>query len=453
VTRSSRVLLANASVLVTMDETRREIRAGAVLVEGNRIAAVGPSADLAGRAEDSIDLSGHVVCPGFVNTHHHFYQTLTRALPPAQDAELFGWLKALYPVWARLTPEMARVSALTAMAELLLSGCTTSSDHLYLFPNGVRLDDTIDAAREIGMRFHATRGAMSLGESRGGLPPDSLVEAEAVILSDMRRVVEAYHDRSRHAMLRIALAPCSPFSVTQDLMREAAALARSYGVGLHTHLAENDNDVAFTRERFGRTPAEYCEELGWLGPDVWHAHCVKLDDAGVQRFGATGTAVAHCPSSNMRLASGIAPVRRMRDAGVNVALGVDGSASNDGSHMIAEARQALLLQRVAGNPAAMSAREILEIATRGGAAALGRDDIGVLAPGMAADVVAFRLDEIGFAGALHDPVAALVFCAPAYAAFTMVNGRVVVRDGRLTTVDVPVLVERHNRLAAALIDG
>jgi 8-oxoguanine deaminase len=448
----SRLLLANASVLLTMDDARREIRAGALLVEGNRIAAVGTSAELSGLAEETIDLAGHVVCPGFVNTHHHFYQTLTRALPAAQDAELFGWLKALYPVWARLTPDMARVSALTAMAELLLSGCTTSSDHLYLFPNGVRLDDTIDAAREIGMRFHATRGAMSLGESRGGLPPDSLVEEEAAILADMRRVVEAYHDPSWHAMLRIALAPCSPFSVTRDLMRETATLARSYGVGLHTHLAENDNDVGFTRERFGCTPAEYCEELGWLGSDVWHAHCVKLDDAGVRRFGATGTAVAHCPSSNMRLASGIAPVRRMRDAGVRVALGVDGSASNDGSHMLGEARQALLLQRVAGNPAAMSAREILEIATRGGAAALGREDIGVLAPGMAADVVAFRLDDIGFAGALRDPVAALVFCAPAYAALTMVNGSVVVRDGRLTTVDVPVLVERHNRLAAALLD-
>ena len=445
-------LLANASVVVTMDDARREIRDGAVLVVANRIAAVGTSAELAGRADVTIDLSGHVVCPGFVNTHHHFYQTLTRAVPAAQDAELFGWLKTLYPIWARLTPEMARVSALTAMAELLLSGCTTSSDHLYLYPNGVRLDDTVDAAREIGMRFHATRGAMSLGESRGGLPPDSLVEEERAILTDMRRVIETYHDPSLHAMLRVGVAPCSPFSVTPDLMRESAALARSYGVGLHTHLAENDNDVAFTREQFGCTPAQYCEELGWLGADVWHAHCVKLDEWGVQRFGATGTGVAHCPSSNMRLASGIAPVRRMRDAGVKVGLGVDGSASNDGSHMLGEARQALLLQRVAGNPAAMSAREILEIATRGGAAILGRDDIGVLAPGMAADIVAFRLDEIGFSGALHDPVAALVLCAPAYAAFTMVNGRVVVRDGRLTTVDVPTLVERHNRLAIALID-
>ncbi|MGB8437376.1 MAG: 8-oxoguanine deaminase [Burkholderiales bacterium] len=447
------VLLANASVVVTMDAGRREICNGAVLVNGNRIEAVGTSAELAGRADETIDLSGHLVCPGLVNTHHHFYQTLTRAVPAAQDAELFGWLKALYPIWARLTPEMARVSALTAMAELMLSGCTTSSDHLYLYPNGVRLDDTIAAAGEIGMRFHATRGAMSLGESAGGLPPDALVEAEAAILTDMRRVVEAYHDPSRYAMRRVALAPCSPFSVTQDLMRETASLARSYGVGLHTHLAENDNDIAFTRERFGCTPAEYCEALGWLGADVWHAHCVKLDVPGIVRFGATGTGVAHCPSSNMRLASGIAPVRRMREAGVKVGLGVDGSASNDGSHMLGEARQALLLQRVAGSPAAISAREALEIATLGGASVLGRDDIGALAPGMAADVVGFRLDEVGFAGALHDPVAALVFCAPPDAAFSMINGRVVVRDGRLTTVDVPVLVERHNTLAAVLLDG
>jgi len=449
----SRLLLANASVVVTMDDARREICDGAVLVADNRIEAVGRTAELADRAEATVDLSGHIVCPGFVNTHHHFYQTLTRAVPAAQDAELFEWLKALYPVWARLTPEMARVSALTAMAELVLSGCTTSSDHLYVYPNGVRLDDTIEAAHEIGMRFHATRGAMSLGESRGGLPPDALVEDEAAILADMRRVVETFHDPAPNAMVRVALAPCSPFSVTPELMREAAALARSYRVGLHTHLAENDNDIAFTRERFGCTPAEYCERLDWLGPDVWHAHCVKLDESGIGRFGATGTGVAHCPSSNMRLASGIAPVRRMRDAGVNVGIGVDGSASNDGSHMLGEVRQALLLQRATGNPSAVSARDVLEMATRGGAAVLGRDDIGVLAPGMAADIVGFRLDDIGFAGAFHDPVAALVFCAPARAAFSMVNGREVVRGGRLLSIELPAHIERHNRLAAALLAG
>jgi cytosine/adenosine deaminase-related metal-dependent hydrolase len=446
-----RVLLKNALLVATMDDARREIAGGAVLVRGNVIEAVGPSGGLAAETVDeTIDLTGHVLLPGLVNTHHHFFQTLTRALPAGQDAELFAWLRALYPVWQRLTPEMARVSALTAMAELMLSGCTTSSDHLYLFPNGVRLDDTIDAAREIGMRFHATRGAMSLGESAGGLPPDALVEEEGAILRDMRRVVEAHHDARRCGMVRVALAPCSPFSVTQDLMREAAAMARSYGVRLHTHLAENDNDVAFTREKFGCTPAEYCESLGWLGDDVWHAHCVKLDEPGIARFAQTRTGVAHCPSSNMRLASGIAPVKRMRAAGVRVGLGVDGSASNDGSHLLAEARQALLLQRVGGDPAAMSAREALEIATRGGAAVLGRDEIGVLAPGYAADVVAFDLRDIGFAGGLHDPLAALVFCTPVRCGWSMIDGRVVVRGGELQTVEVPRLVGEHNAFAIGM---
>lgn len=446
-----RVLLRGATLLATMDDARREIADGAVLVAGNVIEAVGTGAELAGCEPDQvIDLAGHVVLPGLVNTHHHFYQTLTRALPGAQDAELFGWLRRLYPVWQGLTPEMARVSALTAMAELMLSGCTTSSDHLYLYPNGVRLDDTIAAAHEVGMRFHATRGAMSLGESRGGLPPDALCEDERDILRDMQRVVEAHHDPRRHAMVRVALAPCSPFSVTPDLMREAAAMARALGVGLHTHLAENDNDVAFTREKFGCTPAEYCESLGWLGDDVWHAHCVKLDEPGIARFAHTRTGVAHCPTSNMRLASGIAPVTRMVAAGVPVGLGVDGSASNDGGHLLAEARQAMLLARVGGGPAAMGARQALEIATRGGAAVLGRDDIGVLAPGYAADLVAFDLRDIGFAGALNDALAALAFCAPAQCAFSMIDGRVVVRDGELLTVEVPRLVRRHNALAEVL---
>ncbi len=447
-----RVLLRNATVLATMDDARREIADGAVRVAGNVIEAVGTTAELAAAAHDEvIDLAGHVVLPGFVNTHHHFYQTLTRALPGAQDAELFGWLRALYPVWQGLTPEMAHVSALTAMAELMLSGCTTSSDHLYLFPNGVRLDDTIEAARDIGMRFHATRGAMSLGESAGGLPPDALVEEEGAILRDMRRVVEAHHDPRRHAMVRVALAPCSPFSVTQDLMREAAAMARGYGVRLHTHLAENDNDVAFTREKFGCTPAEYCERLGWLGDDVWHAHCVKLDAPGIARFAQSRTGVAHCPSSNMRLASGIAPIVPMLAAGVPVGLGVDGSASNDGGDLLAEARQAMLLQRVGGTAGALSARQALELATRGGARVLGRDDIGAIAPGCSADLVAFRLDALRYAGALHDPLAALVFCAPTGCAFSMIDGRVVIRDGELQTVEGPRLVRRHNALARKLV--
>jgi cytosine/adenosine deaminase-related metal-dependent hydrolase len=452
--RMPKTLLArNADMLVTMDADRREIRNGGLLVEDNRIVAVGPSESLPAAADEVIDLSGHIVIPGLVNTHHHMFQCLTRVVLPAQNGELFDWLTALFPIWAGLTPEMIAVSTKTAMAELILSGCTTAMDHLYLYPNGARLDDEIAAAAEIGMRFHASRGSMSMGVSKGGLPPDGLVEDEGAVLRDTRRLIETYHDNGRFSMLRIVVAPCSPFTVSQDLMREAAALARSYGVSLHTHLAENDKDVAYTREKFDLTPAQYAEQVGWVGDDVWHAHCVKLDDHGVALFGRTGTGVAHCPCSNMRLASGIAPVGRMRAAGVKVGLGVDGSASNDTSSLMAEARQAMLLARVGFGPDAMTARQALEIATLGGARVLGRDDIGALAPGMAADFVAFDLRRISLAGALHDPVAALVFCAPGEVALSIINGRVIVRDGRLTTLDLPMLVERHNRLAQQLVGG
>jgi cytosine/adenosine deaminase-related metal-dependent hydrolase len=453
------LLIRHATLLVTMDAQRREIVDGAVFARDGVIEAVGASAQLPATADEVIDARGQVVIPGLVNTHHHFYQTLTRAVPAAQDAELFTWLKTLYPIWAKLTPEMAYVSTQTAMAELLLSGCTTSSDHLYLFPNGTQLDDTIEAARDIGMRFHAARGAMSVGESNGGLPPDRVVQDEAAILADAQRLIERWHDPARHAMTRIVVAPCSPFSVSRELMRDAALLARAYGPGhgvsLHTHLAENDNDIAYTREKFHCTPAEYAESLGWVGPDVWHAHCVKLDEAGIALFARTGTGVAHCPGSNMRLASGIAPIRAMRDAGVPVSIAVDGSASNDSGHMLGEARLALLLQRVAHGPvkgpSALTAREVLEIATLGGAQVLGRDDIGALAPGMSADLVSVPLDDIGVAGALHDPLAALFFCHVPRVKHTVVNGRVVVRDGQLATLDLPVHLERHNRLAAGLL--
>ena len=446
------LLLKNARVLATMDDQRRELRDGCVFIRGNAIEAVGTLADMPHEADETLDLSGHVVMPGMINTHHHMFQTLTRALPGAQDSELFDWLSVLFPVWARVTPEMMRVATQIAMAELLLSGCTTSMDHAYLYVNGIRLEDSIEAAHEIGLRFHAARGAMSLGQSAGGLPPDSVVEQdEALILRDMRRVIEAHHDANRYAMLRIAVAPCSPFTVTRDLMREAAQLARSYGVGLHTHLAENWKDVAFSREKYHATPTEYAEELGWVGRDVWHAHCVHLDEAGIRLFARTGTGVAHCPCSNMRLASGIAPVRRMRDAGISVGLGVDGSASNDSGQMLAEARTAMLLARVNGNvPGALPAREALEIATRGGAAVLGRDDIGQIAPGYAADLIAFRLDTLGLAGGQHDPIAALVLCNPGNVDLSIINGQVVVRNGELQTVELPQLIARHNRLAATL---
>jgi cytosine/adenosine deaminase-related metal-dependent hydrolase len=449
----STLLIRHARLLVTMDASRREIADGAVFARDGSIEAVGTSAELPSHADEVIDAHDQIVIPGLVNTHHHMYQTLTRAL--VQDNELFGWLQGLYPIWANLTPEMVRVSTQTAMAELLLSGCTTSSDHLYIYPNGVRLDDSIEGAQQIGMRFHAARGSMSVGQSKGGLPPDGVVEDEAAILKETQRLIERWHNPGRFAMQRIVVAPCSPFSVSRELMRDSALLAREHQVSLHTHLAENDNDIAYTREKFGCTPAEYAESLGWVGPDVWCAHCVKLDTPGIGLFARSGTGVAHCPCSNMRLASGIAPIRAMRDAGVSVGLGVDGAASNDAGHMLGEARMAMLLQRVAHGaekgPSAMSAREALEIATLGGAQVLNRDDIGALAPGMAADIVTFPLNEIGLAGALHDPLAALLFCHVPRVQHSIVNGRVVVRDGRLTTLDLPVLIERHNALARQLV--
>lgn len=447
------LLLINAEIIVTMDETRRELKNHAIYIENNRIVKIGPPTDLPLTANEVIDLTGHVLLPGLINTHHHMYQTLTRAVPAAQDVDLFGWLKTLYPIWARLTPEMIYTSTQTAMAELILSGCTTSSDHLYIYPNGCRLEDSLSAAEDIGMRFHAARGAMSVGESLGGLPPDSVVENEAVILKDMQRLAETFHDANDYAMRRIVLAPCSPFSVSRDLMRETAILARELGVSLHTHLAENDDDVSYSLAQFGKTPAEYAEDLDWVGPDVWHAHCVKLDDAGIQVFGQTKTGIAHCPCSNMRLASGIAPIGKMCAHGVSVGLGVDGSASNDSSHMLAEARQAMLLQRVQNGPAAMSARQALELATLGGAKVLNRKDIGALKPNMAADLVAFDMRELPFAGALHDPVAALIFAQPAKVSWSVINGKIIVREGKLQTLNTRTLAANHNRLAAKLANG
>ena len=459
----STLLIRNARCIATFDDARTEWRDASLFVRGHRIEAIGPAQDLPQTADEVIDARGMLVMPGLVNAHHHMYQSLTRAIPGVQDAELFSWLRGLYPIWAGLTPEMVHVSTQLAMAELLLSGCTTSSDHLYIYPNGVRLDDSIAAAQQIGMRFVATRGSMSVGASQGGLPPDAVVEREDHILADTERLIQAWHDPAPGAMVQIGVAPCSPFSVSRDLMRESALLARHHGVRLHTHLAENDHDIAYSREKFNCTPTEYAQDLGWLGADVWHAHCVKLDAPGIALFAATGTGVAHCPCSNMRLASGIAPVRRMLDAGVPVGLGVDGSASNDGAHMVNEARQALLLARVGRSlepfgcdhgPSEMTARDALALATRGGAQVLGRSDIGQLAPGLCADLALFDLDTLAMAGgAVHDPVAALLLCASPQAAWTIVHGRVVVREGQLATVDAGPLVERHNRLALQLAEA
>ncbi len=448
------LLAKHAHMLVTMDDARQEIPDGALFVRDNIIEAVGTTADLPQTADEVIDLTDHVVLPGLVNTHHHFYQTLTRAVPACQDQELFDWLVTLYPIWARLTPEAIRVSATIAAAELVLSGCTTASDHLYMFPNGSRLDDEIQGVQQVGMRFHASRGSMSLGQSQGGLPPDSVVEDEDAILRDCQRVIETFHDNSRGAMLRITVAPCSPFSVTRDLMRQAAALARSYpGVRLHTHLAETAPDVQYSLQQFGLLPGDYAEDVGWVGEDVWHAHCVHLSADAIQLFGRTGTGVAHCPASNGRLASEIAPVRAMLDHHVPVGLGVDGSASNDSSHLLNEARMAMLMQRVKGDPKALTARESLELATRGGARVLGRDDIGILRPGMAADFIAYNLNTVAFAGSWHDPVAALLFCTSPNVNYSVINGRVVVREGHLTTLEIEPVIERHNTIARALVNG
>lgn len=447
------LLVKNCHTLVTMDAERREIKNGAIFVRDNVIEQVGTTEALPDTADEVLDMQGrHVVLPGLVNTHHHLYQSLTRVY--AQNVELFDWLVALYPVWARMRPEAIQISTRIGIAELLLSGCTTASDHLYIFPNGSRLDDEIEAAQATGIRFHASRGSMSVGESQGGLPPDSVVESEPAILKDSQRLIETYHDNSRYSMLRITLAPCSPFSVSMDLMRESAAMARSYpGVRLHTHLAETAPDVAYSLEKFGLKPGDYAEDVGWVGDDVWHAHCVHLSDDAIEKFGRTGTGIAHCPTSNFRLGSGIARVRLCLDHNVPVGLGVDGSASNDSGHLLAEARMAMLAQRAGQNPAGLTAREALELGTLGGARVLGRDDIGSLAPGMAADFIAVDVDTPAFAGAQHDIVAALVFCTVPQVAYSVINGQVVVREGQITTMDMPVLLEQHNRISADLMNG
>ncbi|HEU4784119.1 MAG TPA: 8-oxoguanine deaminase [Ktedonobacterales bacterium] len=450
------LLIQHARLVATMDDADTRIHDGSIYIEDNVIRQIGESETLTldCPADVTIDASEMVVLPGLINTHHHFYQTLTRNLPAAQNADLFTWLRVHYPIWAGMTPEAIAVSTKVAIAELMLSGCTTSSDHTYLWPNGARLDDQIAAAREMGFRFHAARGSMSVGESQGGLPPDSVVEDEAAILRDSQRVIEEYHDADRYSMLRVVLAPCSPFSVSPDLMRESIALARAYGVHSHTHLAETRDEATYCAETFHRTPVELAEDLGWVGADVWHAHMVHPSGDEVTRLGATRTGVAHCPTSNMRLASGIAPLGALRRAGARVGLGVDGSASNDGSHLLAETRQALLLHRVMGDPAAVTAHDALWLATRGGGAVLGRDDIGMLAPGMAADIIGYRLDTLALAGgAIHDPLAALVFCQPPNVDLSIINGRVRVRDGQLLDLDQQALIARHNAIAQALARG
>ena len=442
----SQILIRQAQVVVTMNDAREELQGADIRIQDGVIAEIG--ADLPRGTAEVIEARGMVVTPGLVNTHHHLYQTLTRAVPGGQDALLFGWLQTLYPIWARFGPDEMFVSAQIGLAELALSGCTMSSDHLYLYPNGARLDDTIAAAGEVGLRFHPTRGAMSIGESDGGLPPDALVEREPAILDDMIRVIDAFHDPVDGAMVRVGVAPCSPFSVSRELMRDAAVLARDKGVMMHTHLAENDEDIAYSQAQFGCRPGQYAEDLGWTGPDVWHAHCVKLDGQEIDLFARSHTGVAHCPCSNCRLGRGIAPVRAMRDAGVSVGLGVDGSASNDAGNLVAEARQTMLLQRVALGADAMSAREALDIATRGGAEVLGRSDCGQIVPGKRADLAIWDMSGLHSAGS-WDPVA-LLLAGPTQVRHLIVEGRQVVRDGQITTIDLPRVIERQTALARAL---
>ncbi len=450
----STLLIRHARLLATMDADRREIADGAVYVREGVIEQVGRTDALPEQADRVIDARDRVVLPGLVNTHHHLFQSLTRAVPGAQDARLFRWLRTLYPIWTGIDAEAIYVSARLALAELLLSGCTTVADHLYLFPNGARLDDEIRAAQELGIRFHPCRGSMSLGESEGGLPPDSIVEHdEDAILADCRRVLEIYHQPERYGMCRIAIAPCAPFNVSEALMRSSVELARAYGVRLHTHVAETLDEEAYCLKRVGLRPIRYMEALGWLGADVWWAHVVWPNEEEIALLAETQTGVSHCPSSNMRLGSGIAPVREYRTAGVPVSLAVDGSASNDSGHMLLEARQAMMLQRVTKGARAMSARQALELATLGGAQVLGRDDIGALAPGMAADLVAFDLNSIDLAGAQSDPLAALLFCAPTKADLAVVNGRVLVEDGTLVGHDLGQLVAQHNAISGRLLQG
>lgn len=438
-------LIKNATHVLTMDDGRRELAGADIRLKDGVICEIGNGLETTGEV---VLAQGCVVTPGLVNTHHHLYQTLTRAVPGGQDALLFGWLQTLYPIWSRFGPDEMFVSAQVGLAELMMSGCTLTSDHLYLFPNGSRLDDTIQAAAEIGMRFHPTRGAMSIGESDGGLPPDRLVEREEDILNDAIRLVDRYHDASDGSMCRVGIAPCSPFSVSRELMRDAAILARDKGVMLHTHLAENDEDVAYSLEKFGCRPGQYAEDLGWTGDDVWHAHCVKLDDQEIDLFARSRTGVAHCPCSNCRLGSGIAPVRDMRDAGVKVGLGVDGSASNDAGNLVLEARQSMLLQRVSRGADAMSAREALEIATRGGAEVLGRHDCGQIAVGKRADLALWDVTGLESAGS-WDP-AALLLAGPVQVRDLFVEGRQTVRDGQVITVDMPRVIERQNAMAMQL---
>ena len=446
------LLIKDPLLTVTMDPENDNFTSGWVLIKKNKIDSIGtgkqPDADTV------IDAKGMVLLPGLVNTHHHMYQTLTRNLPGAQNSHLFSWLETLYEVWGELTEEAVFVSAQVAMAELLLSGCTTTSDHLYLFPSAASkhlIDKEIDAALELGIRFHPTRGSMSLGRSAGGLPPDTVIQTEEEIIDDSIRLIEKYHDPEPLSMLRVALAPCSPFSVTTDLMKKSRELADKYDVRLHTHLAESKDEEKFCLDRFGQRPVDFAESLGWLGDDVWFAHTVHLNDNEIEKLSATKTGVSHCPTSNMRLGSGIAPVAKMLDAGVHVSIGVDGSASNDSSNMLNELRQSLLLQRLTDDRW-LSAAEVLRMGTLGGAEILGRKNIGMIKPGAAADLILIDLNDIGYAGAKSDPLAAIVFCIGTQrVSWSIINGKIVVENGELKGLNLSEISDRADKISQEMI--
>ena len=446
-TNKNLTVIKNADLIISMDDVRRVLNNYDILISDGQIQKVEKNIRLNG-LEKVIDAAGCLVTPGLVNTHHHLFQSLTKAVPGGQNALLFGWLKTLYPIWSLFGPEEIRISTILGLSELALSGCTMSSDHLYLFPNGATLDDTIFAAQEVGLRFYPTRGSMSIGESLGGLPPDSLVEKEKDIINDCIRLIDKFNDTSPASMIRIGLAPCSPFSVTRELMRDTAVLARDKKVTLHTHLAENEEDIAYSLEKFGCRPGQYAEELGWTGKDVWHAHCVKLDKQEINLFSRSRTGVSHCPCSNCRLGSGIAPINEMLTSGVNVGLGVDGSASNDSGSLISEARQAMLLQRVSNGADAMSAMDALELATRGGADILGRPECGRIQVGARGDLAIWDISGIDSAGS-WDP-AALLLAGPKKVMHLVVEGRIIVCDGYIVTVKMSEVLSETKRLVQNL---
>ena len=446
-TKKERTVIKNADLVISMDDTRRILSCCDIVISQGEIQKVEKNTHLTG-VDEIIDASGCVVTPGLINTHHHLFQSLTKAVPGGQNALLFGWLKTLYPIWSRFGPDEIRISTTLGLSELALSGCTMSSDHLYLFPNGATLDDTIHAAHEVGLRFYPTRGSMSIGESLGGLPPDNLVEKEPDIINDCIRVIDKFNDVTPASMIRIGLAPCSPFSVTRELMKDTALLARDKGVTLHTHLAENEEDIAYSLEKFGCRPGQYVEALGWTGKDVWHAHCVKLNTQEINLFASTRTGVSHCPCSNCRLGSGIAPIRDMLRNGVNVGLGVDGSASNDSGSLISEARQAMLLQRVKNGADSMSALDALELATRGGADILGRPECGRIQVGARGDLAIWDISGIDSAGS-WDP-ASLLLAGPKKVKHLIVEGRMIVCDGNLVTVNVAETLSEVKKLVKNL---